>query len=728
MAARIKGRRAEYALTTKDELLCYEYVISNIDSSGWSHIWSRREPRRVVVYTGVSCTFPMMPLSSEEYRPAPRKAGVMTLDQQNHHAHRSRHTCLFTTDPAPPPAFRIPNTAFPFCPKRWRLYSCELLSQLLGCFANMPRPALRRRHLNRYAPSPRASKKIPNSGPAKLELEKKLAHKPIGQRPNDSDDSDRLVVKGNGRRARPRQEIFASGAVASGDQPGAYPSRTQRRKNMLRDTKEILANAQHSAEKDAGLAASSTKLPEENAPLANGKARKVTGAKQEKVAPTSATLSSAVKAPGTVQRTTAPTPTRDVSILGTLKPRRRQPSILQDIGHDSSTFDFEDEEQFLPDDESTPFNISKSQQVPATPVTISSHPSSSSRKRKFGSSDPLQPSTNGATNPTSSPLTTMSSHIATPQPALPPVPVSTLRESGRKYQERVQDKDDILAPPESSSSPSSSPAKVRTPQSTRRPKKKAAKPGTTMTTEALRALMMPIKRRKTTRERSHTPGQFDIPADSDSPNSDRGGIPDQDDESSFLPTKKSRKTRRKEPLSKSGRGQTKAAVGATKAGRTRKPGTSAVAKSKSKSSTEHLTHTAPILTPSASTSSRRNRETKSPSQLSTIEISNRTETKGIESQRKSYGGFHRRRQNGEDRPDKENHNPEDGLRSESGGEISSVEEIHKGASDRSRASGSGDKPVMTASQGKWADIDAWDMDFEDVEVLTGSGGSSPMRR
>ena len=30
------------------------------------------------------------------------------------------------------------------------------------------------------------------------------------------------------------------------------------------------------------------------------------------------------------------------------------------------------------------------------------------------------------------------------------------------------------------------------------------------------------------------------------------------------------------------------------------------------------------------------------------------------------------------------------------------------------------------SKSRWADIDAWDMDFEDVEVMTGS--SSPTRR
>jgi len=33
-----------------------------------------------------------------------------------------------------------------------------------------------------------------------------------------------------------------------------------------------------------------------------------------------------------------------------------------------------------------------------------------------------------------------------------------------------------------------------------------------------------------------------------------------------------------------------------------------------------------------------------------------------------------------------------------------------------------------AKRDKWADIDAWDMEFEEVEVISGSGGSSPTRR
>jgi hypothetical protein len=92
---------------------------------------------------------------------------------------------------------------------------------------------------------------------------------------------------------------------------------------------------------------------------------------------------------------TRPTPTRENSILGTLKPRRRQPSILQALDQsDSSTFDLGDEEEFLPDGESTPVNTSANGQAAlATPATDPSQqlPSSSTRKRKFDSFEPLQP-------------------------------------------------------------------------------------------------------------------------------------------------------------------------------------------------------------------------------------------------------------------------------------------------------------------------------------------------
>jgi hypothetical protein len=112
-----------------------------------------------------------------------------------------------------------------------------------------------------------------NSAALKAELEKKLAHKPIGPRPNDSDDSDRLVFKGSGRRGRsvPRQEIYASGGVGKGDQPGAYPSRAQRRQSMTRATKEILTKgSQQNGEAE---------ILGQSSPLTNGAVNK-TSAKQ----------------------------------------------------------------------------------------------------------------------------------------------------------------------------------------------------------------------------------------------------------------------------------------------------------------------------------------------------------------------------------------------------------------------------------------------------------------
>ncbi|KIW10983.1 hypothetical protein PV08_10282 [Exophiala spinifera] len=621
----------------------------------------------------------------------------------------------------------------------------------------MPRPALRRRHLNRNAPTPRHGGKIPNSSPAKLELEKKLAHKPVGQRPTDSDDSDRLVVKGNGRRARQPQEIFASGAVGKGDTPGAYPSRAQRRKNMIRDTREILASAQQSSENSPDP---NPKQPRQNetAPLTNGKVRKVSGTKQDVSAQTPAVVSSALKPSAALPGSVQPTPSRETSILGILKPRRRQPSILQDLGNESSTFDLADEEQFLPDDESTPYNLSKSHNVPITPATHSSQPSTaSSKKRKFGSSDPVQSHVDERR--TKSPLVTMDATTVSPEPSLPPMPVSALRQSGRKYRERAERHDDILAPPESCSSSPSSPAKVSTALSVKKITTKSSRPGNTMTTEQLRALMMPTKRRKTTRERKGVLGEFDIPADPDTNLDDIGIFDDGDgDESSFLPTqRKSRKTRAKPGRRKPLKASSADAGAVAKPANLNKQATAAAAraaKSKTKSSTEHFTATtAPVLTPSTSTAttrlySRRNRETKSPSQLRTINFSTSVPASvevQVENPTKSYGGSHLRRSGRQrrDTADKENRIPEDfssnesslydgdGGRGRSGVAVDVEEERDKDKDRQENVRGKSSSVLRNGNKGgssKWADIDAWDMDFEDVEVTTGStSGSSPMR-
>ncbi|KIX00781.1 uncharacterized protein Z518_09846 [Rhinocladiella mackenziei CBS 650.93] len=604
----------------------------------------------------------------------------------------------------------------------------------------MPRAPLKRRHLNRNGPILRAAKMISTNSSARRELEQKLAHKPIGPRPNDSDDSDRLVVKGTGRRGNnvPRQEIYASGAVGAGDQPGAYPSRAQRRKNMTKATDEFLANEQKKAQEDEESFALTTMQPQpaRKSPPTNGIVRNPTSAKQDKgVYPTS--LSSAMKPPSSILRPIQPTPTRENSILGTLKPRRRQPSILQNLDNDSSAFDLEDEDLFLPDAESTPLNLTKSQPQNAlsTPPTNPDH-ISSPRKRKFGASDVFRPNADTPVQRrTTSPLATTKLLHGTPEPSLLTVPVSTLRESGRRQRECIRDEDDIMAFPESSSSQPSSPAKPKSVAPTKKSRQKEAKPAPVMTTEELQALM-PTKKRRTARERKKPPSSFDIPADSDSPDPDQAAYSDRDDESSFLPTKGRRKARRKERPSKPSNPRIKASVGVAKSGKVGKQGTStkarAAATSKSKSSTINLiTTTAPILTPSTSTSSRRNRETKSPSQLSTVEPSNINIIRPSEDLsnkggggRRPYGGSLRRGRSIADGYDKENLY----LEGEPIVERPESEKLPEAASvvfDPEREQEK--RKEVTVSKGKWADIDAWSMDFEDVEVI-GSGSSSPMRR
>ncbi|KIV82465.1 hypothetical protein PV11_04576 [Exophiala sideris] len=587
----------------------------------------------------------------------------------------------------------------------------------------MARGPLKRRQIHRNAPTPIHGRKVPNSSPAKLELEKKLAHKPVGQRPVDSDDSDRLVVKGNGRRGRnvAPQEIYASGAVASGDKPGAYPSRAQTRKNMARDTKEILASTQQNVQKDAASGPPTTKQPLREV---NG----VRSGKQDKAAAATSVSEPAVKPLAGLARSSQPDPSRETSVLGTLKPRRRQPSILQDLGQDSSTLDLEDEENFLPDDISTPFTISKAPNPLTTPATKSSH-TSSSKKRKFGSRDPFQPGADeGGHKRTASPTTTVISQKGTPQPSLPLMLVTDLRESGRKHREHA-DEDDILAPPESSPLPSSPPAMTHSPADTRRPKK-MTKPLAAIKTDALRAQMMPTKRRRTARERSQPLGKFDIPAD---PNSELSHEPSEpDDESSFLPTKKGRRAKRKEPLVRAANARTTGVARVTKGGVNAKRGVSASATSKSQSSTRRLiTTTKPVLTPSTSTSVRKSRKTKSPSQLSTVEVSTsrpNPHEERDESQQKRYGGSRRRRQDMDEGPDKENLGLEAGSSDDSGIEGRNAGQRRHIALDKNPDVVPEVEIAATISKNKWADIDAWDMDFEEVEVMTGSGSSSPMRR
>lgn len=597
----------------------------------------------------------------------------------------------------------------------------------------MARGPLRRRQPNQNRPIPRVANRTAATNAARAELERKLASKPIGQRPTDSDDSDRLVVKGNGRRGRnvSKQEIYATGAVGAGDKPGAYPSRAQRRRSLSNDTKEVLARRRSEGRRDEGSQLNASDSQRQHKSLANESVNKSIDMPQATAQPATTTISSAIKAPGSILRATQPTPTRETSLLGTLKPRRRQPSILQQIDHDSSSFDLDAEEEFLPDAVSTPLNLSNTRPMISSPATVSTQ-HSTSRKRKLGQSDPLQPPEDLGQPISRSPLATMLPRRLTPEPSLPTIPLSTLRESGRKQRKTIADGDDVMAPPQSSSSPR--PSLEEASHSTRLKntrKKDQAKPVPVMTTEELQAVMMPTKKRRTARERTQTRAtEFAIPADSDSPDHDT------DDDSNFLPMGRGKRaTRARETITnatlpKPGKSKAGKAIAGGKQKGTANP--TAKLKSSTRTFIINTTTSAPVLSPS--TSSRRNRETKSPSQLSSTAASTKrmtkagisaTESESAVASKKRYGGSLNARVGG-DIADKENRSSS--INSRRGGSDEDDVDNNSNHSGERKEDSQGHRAV--APRNKWADIDAWDMDFEEVEVMTpsGSSGSLPMRR
>ncbi|KAL2420027.1 hypothetical protein ABEF95_001239 [Exophiala dermatitidis] len=598
----------------------------------------------------------------------------------------------------------------------------------------MPRAPLRRRNNNRYSPFPRHGQKVPNSNPARLELEKKLAHKRIGERPNDSDDSDGLVVKGSGRRGgnTRRQEIYASGGVGKGDKPGNFPTRAQRRKNMVRAGDDILAKAEQETRSRRSSESSTTRAQQRETHAA-GDVNQVANAPAQGSAPAPAQVSSVVQTSGNTVRSAQPTPTRENSILGTLKPRRRQPSILQELDQDSSSIGLDDEEQFLPDAESTPLNLLAPRSIASTPATNVVH-TTSSKKRKLDSARVFLPETETVnTSPRGKREPSAASPLlnGTHAPSSPVLPVSARRISGRKSSHKSRDKvddddQDIMALPRSSSSQSASPAPLSSAAPTRKSRQApTTKSAPVMATGELQALM-PKKRRRTARVPKARRGDFDIAVDSDSPALPQSDGADENDESSFLPPKAGRKTRRKEPSKKV------AKDGGSKAGRMSKRVNSAAvagSSSQSKQSTRNLTTTkAPFLTPSTSTSIRRNRSTKSPSQLSTVNSSSLNSKPGrrTRGRLKPHGGSLRADQDPMDGGDKENLEDHDDTPCDPDIAVDETVSAEPTVIHRNMTR-TDDTRTAATSKDKWADIDAWDLDFEDVEVMTGSSGSSPLR-
>jgi hypothetical protein len=395
----------------------------------------------------------------------------------------------------------------------------------------MPRPRVKRTKLNHPTPS----KRVANASHVSpvVELQQKLVNKPIGRVLTDSDDSDRLITSnrnGRNRRGVPRRDIYASGGVGLGDVPGAHISqRKQTQTSRKVEAQEPAGKEKQATPKNVKAIAKPTTYQKQFAQVV-----------EKRNAPIQS--SPAVSGPASMGR--APTrlqatPGAETSILGNIKPRRRQPSILQLIeNNDSSNIGEEDEDDFLPNDESTPLNHSTTQPTTSTLQSLSHQ--LNSRKRKLSPPITVVPSPQVRKEPCrpSKPDDSEAELELDSEPELPPPSRSaTAPPRPEPYDP------DIMAPP-LSSSPLKSPARPVIVSPVKKVPSKSKNQPIAPSTDELRALMPSRKQRKG-RQRNRPIGEFDIPPDTDSESSGGGDSPGagSDDDLSFKAEVKGRNTK-----------------------------------------------------------------------------------------------------------------------------------------------------------------------------------------
>ena len=564
----------------------------------------------------------------------------------------------------------------------------------------MPRPPLKRTKLNHPTPSKRVA--IVSKISPLAELQQKLADKPVGRVLTDSDDSDKLVTsKRNGRNRGgiPRKEIYASGGVGLGDEPGAH--RSQKKQSQLSQT----VDAQNVAGKENTVATT-------RKGSGGGAAKPAVNDRPQTVDRRNPPTHSPPIVPGStaVSRATTRlqnTPARDTSILGTIKPRRRQPSILHLLGNnDSSNIEDEDENDFLPNDESTPLQHSTALATTSTPNSSLSHLSTTSRKRKL--SPPItfvRASQQREESPRGHSRDVDAADAPYSEPQLLPQQRSgaaLLRATPRP------DNADIMAPP-LSSSPLKSPAKSIVHSPVKKATGKSRKQPLAPSTSELRALM-PTRRQRKGRLRTQPANEFDIPADTSNDDSDghAGPTVNSDDEDlSFRAETRSRKS--------------KATTG-KKAKPARKP-TNARVRGREKSTISPTKLVTPLKRPPAQKSAAKSSLSQQPPGHGSATT---TSTKGNAKAEATYSSLRRHRRHHDVSGDKENR-PVDSSDAFSGGEEGSRVEGIEDSLELSIEDVEKPKPTkeIRSLVKKFADVDEWEMEFEDVSL---GGNSSPNRR
>lgn len=628
----------------------------------------------------------------------------------------------------------------------------------------MPRPPARRRQ---FAPAPARGQpeRVTTAYNERniVDLALKLKDKPVGRVPSNSDDSDELVTKAvttRNRRGVARREIFASGGLGKGDEP-ASPHNRKRTSDSLKEPNEALhgltgkrRRVERQSSENAVSIQNGRRTKSPTSKLASNKGRN-----QLQRPPTvRATLLGAEPPNENGLRDQSP-PVVERSILADIKRRPRQASILPNAnipGEDNLDHlsDFDDLDDLEPNDVSTPFD-SRTRSINGRPSAALS----STYRQRIGSNIPPTPAI--AQRKTSSKQVTQGQNINDRRPEHSINP-------SRSFQPLLQRQEDgdIFGPPQSSSPLRSSSQSSPPPAQISLQKNSAQSIGLTIkkasqahnnsnlsppkqlkapSTQSLQNLMP--KPRKGRRLRQTKPkDDYDIPSDFSSGYTDDDVIasPPPDDSSFFESSKRQHKSRKSTKTSSNSKFPPKPQRNISKDSTTtirntitkRMPSKEAPRTGKSiKQSRKQSTPPPPNLPlspvhPALSLSLGRGLNAKSLSPLQPRQHNLTASTYG--NGNASSRSLHLRRGS-----DKENQLVDGKSAAADGSAFSSsplsmletTPEAAGGAERRQRSGPGNQENVldaeMSAIRRKFADVDDWGLEFEDV---SGGGGSSPRDR
>lgn len=368
------------------------------------------------------------------------------------------------------------------------------------------------------------------------------------------------------------------------------------------------------------------------------------------------------------------------SVLGTFRPRKRQASILQLIDNNESTIMSDDEREFLPDEVSTP---AASKTTPLRPISTSTNRTYSSLKRKRDSTigGPVMAPTVGAPEAV---------NVAAPS-----------RTQKKKLVEKQRVEDDIMALPQSSDDDDDDEGLDNEPEQPRVELSASKRKTSAPTTEQLQSLM-PSKKRSATSAREKK-SIFDLPDDSQDVSEEVSE--DENNHSAFLPAR-------------SGRANTRSAKSRSTAKSSGLLSRTTKSRGTRTSSTPSPVRLRTPLPLSASKFAKKRTPAKSPSKQVEITTTTRTPLRDRSTNiaptsalgrkdrgKKQYGGSL-----GRTRAATMQENEAIDVDESSDGELRDVKGVRTEA---------------TAWKKQWADIDNFEMEFEEVSY---SSSGDPMAR